>query len=73
MDLVVELSERPTGIIGRAQYNTGIFTSAMVSQMMQHFKFLLEALTISSERHISDLPTLRLMNSCTVRVQALSY
>ena len=55
-DLYVELSERPTGIIGRAQYNTGLFTSAMVSRMMQHFEFLLEALTVSSERQISDLP-----------------
>lgn len=55
-DLYVELSERPTGIIGRAQYNTGLFTSAMASRMMQHFKFVLEALVVSSERHISELP-----------------
>jgi len=55
-DLYVELSERRTGMIGRAQYNAGLFTSAMVSRMMQHFEFLLEAMIVSSGQHISDLP-----------------
>jgi len=55
-DLYVELSERPTGIIGRAQYKTGLFGSAMISSMMQHFEFLLESLVVGSEQHVADLP-----------------
>jgi len=55
-DLYVELSARPTGILGRAQYNTGLFAPAMISSMMQHFEFLLEAFVAGSEQHVADLP-----------------
>jgi hypothetical protein len=57
-DLYLELSERPTGIIGRAQYNTDLFTPATISQMLQQFETLLEALVVNSERRISELPRL---------------
>ena len=57
-DLYLELSERPTGIIGRAQYNTDLFTPATISQMLQQFEMLLEALVVNPERRISELPSL---------------
>jgi hypothetical protein len=55
-DLYLELSDRPTEIVGRAQYSTDIFTPSSVAGLLQDFRVILEALTRSPERLISDLP-----------------
>jgi hypothetical protein len=50
--LYLELSERPDELIGRAQYNTDLFTSAAITQILDDFKVALEGLAAAdpSER-----------------------
>lgn len=55
-DLYLEFSDRPNGIIGRAQYRTSVFTSAMISKLLHHFERVLEFFTTNSEQRLSDLP-----------------
>jgi surfactin family lipopeptide synthetase A len=40
-DLYIEMSDRPEGVIGRAQYNPDLFTSAAMAQTVQDFELLL--------------------------------
>ncbi|MGI9072208.1 MAG: condensation domain-containing protein [Bryobacteraceae bacterium] len=54
-DLYLELSDRPSGIIGRAQYRTDIFTSEMISEFLQNFREVLGAIALNSEQRISSL------------------
>jgi len=46
-DLYIEMSDRPEGIIGRAQYNPELFTSAAIAQTVQDFEIRLKELVAS--------------------------
>jgi hypothetical protein len=40
-------NDRPEGLIGRAQYNPDLFTSAAIAQTVQDYDILLEELVAS--------------------------
>ena len=46
-DLYIEMSDRPEGIIGRAQYNPDLFTSAAIARTVQDFEIRLKELVAS--------------------------
>jgi surfactin family lipopeptide synthetase A len=46
-DLYIEMSDRAEGMIGRAQYNPDLFTSAAIAQTVQDFELLLKELAAS--------------------------
>lgn len=54
-DLYIELNDRAGGLIGRAQYNPDLFTTAAVTRMMEDFRLLLEKVVGHSAQRISDL------------------
>lgn len=41
-DLYIELSDRAEGLIGRAQYNPDLFTTAAITETLKDFRMLLE-------------------------------
>jgi Condensation domain len=55
-DLYLELSERPAGMIGRAQYRTDVFRRADISRLLQDYAAVLQALASNSQQRVSDLP-----------------
>ncbi|MCL1472480.1 non-ribosomal peptide synthetase [Argonema antarcticum] len=57
-DLYLELDERPSGIIGRIEYNTDLFDAATITRMVGHFQTLLEGIVANPEQKISQLPLL---------------
>jgi hypothetical protein len=54
--LYLELSERPNGLLGRAQYNPDMFDATTVGRTLQKWQELLEAAVSNSELRLSDLP-----------------
>lgn len=57
-DLYLELSVRSTGVMGRAQYRTDVFTPAVLSLILEDFNKVLECIMLDCEQHISELPRL---------------
>ncbi|NQE32470.1 non-ribosomal peptide synthetase [Microcoleus asticus] len=57
-DLYLELDERPSGIIGRLEYNTDLFDAATIRRMLGNFQTLLESIVANPEQKISELPLL---------------
>ncbi|MEG3990487.1 amino acid adenylation domain-containing protein [Microcoleus sp. S28C3] len=57
-DLYLELDERPSGIIGRLEYNTDLFDAATIRRMLGNFQTLLEGIVANPEQKISELPLL---------------
>jgi len=56
LDLYLVFDDRPEGIIGRVQYNPDLFDASTVARMIEHYRFLLEAVLADPTRRISDLP-----------------
>jgi surfactin family lipopeptide synthetase A len=54
--LYLELSERPNGLLGRAQYNPDMFGATTVGRTLQKWQELLEAAASNSELRLSELP-----------------
>jgi hypothetical protein len=55
-DLYLEFSDRPDGIIGRAQYNPDLFEAARVQRIARHYQLLLEAATSDPKTRLCELP-----------------
>ena len=53
--LYLELGERPTGLIGRAQFNPEMFDRATISQLLAQWRHLLAALVSRPEMRLSEL------------------
>jgi Condensation domain len=54
--LYFELSERPAGLLGRAQYNPDVFTAETITQMVAQWRDVLEVVVTRPELRLSDLP-----------------
>lgn len=54
VDLYLELDDRPEGLIGRFRYNRDLFAEASITQLLSHFRTLLEGVVADPERAISD-------------------
>jgi surfactin family lipopeptide synthetase A len=50
-DLYLEMSDRAEGLIGRAQYNPDLFTTATIIQTVKDFRLLLERVAASPLTH----------------------
>ena len=57
-DLILDVEERPSGIIGRIEYNTDLFEASTISRTIGHFQTLLEGIVSNPEQKISELPLL---------------
>ncbi|MEG4045367.1 amino acid adenylation domain-containing protein [Microcoleus sp. Pol17_C1] len=57
-DLILDVEERPEGIIGRIEYNTDLFEASTISRTIGHFQTLLEGIVANPEQKISELPLL---------------
>ena len=58
MDLEVHFWELPSGYEGYFIYNTDLFDRATITQMMEHFQTLLEAIVANPQQKLSQLPLL---------------
>jgi hypothetical protein len=54
-DLYLELNDRAGGMIGRAQYNPDLFTTAAITQTLEDFRALLEKVAADPAQPISSL------------------
>jgi surfactin family lipopeptide synthetase A len=54
-DLYLELSERPEGLMGRAQYNPDLFEATTLAAMLKDFQVLLQAAASNPNQKLSDL------------------
>jgi hypothetical protein len=54
--LYLELSERPNGLLGRAQYNPDVFEATTIGRTLQEWQVLLEAAASNPELRLSELP-----------------
>ncbi|MEG4941561.1 amino acid adenylation domain-containing protein [Microcoleus sp. F4-D5] len=57
-DLILDVEERPEGIIGRIEYNTDLFEASTISRTIGHFQTLLEGIVANPEQKILELPLL---------------
>ncbi|MDY6994073.1 MAG: amino acid adenylation domain-containing protein, partial [Pseudomonadota bacterium] len=57
-DLTLELYEREHQLTGWFEYNTTLFTAAVIQRLEQHFQILLEAIVTTPEINLSSLPLL---------------
>jgi surfactin family lipopeptide synthetase A len=55
-DLYLEFSDRPDGMIGRAQFNSDLFESTTVQRVLQDLEALLEVVCTKPHLRISELP-----------------
>jgi non-ribosomal peptide synthetase component F len=53
-DLYLELSERPNGLIGRAQYNPDTFDVAAINRMLEDWQIVLERAASNPETRLSE-------------------
>jgi surfactin family lipopeptide synthetase A len=54
-DLYLELSDRPEGALGRAQYNPDIYEKATVVELLEDFQFLLQSANQNPDLNLSAL------------------
>jgi surfactin family lipopeptide synthetase A len=54
-DLYIELSDRPKGIMGRAQYNPDLFEEDAVAQTVEHFQGVLESVNANPKQRLSEV------------------
>ena len=54
-DLYLELNDRPEGMIGRAQYNPDIFTTAIISRTVEDLQDLMGRVAADPARRLSTL------------------
>jgi amino acid adenylation domain-containing protein len=66
-DLMVELDERPEGIIGRIEYNSDLFDEVTIIRMAGHYQCLLEGIITDPEQSISQLPFLTIREQQQLR------
>ncbi|CBN58601.1 MULTISPECIES: non-ribosomal peptide synthetase [Kamptonema] len=57
-DLILDVEERPEGIIGRIEYNTDLFEASTISRTIAHFQTLLEGIVANPAQKIAELPLL---------------
>jgi len=55
-DLMLELRESDRGINGSVEYNTDLFTSSIIKQIIDNFIALLNGVTTHPDRRIIDIP-----------------
>ncbi len=65
LDLYVVFDDRPSGIIGRVQYNPDLFDALTMSRLVEHYQAVLEAVLADPLQHLSDLPKFRLTEPLT--------
>lgn len=61
LDLYLVLDDRPTGIIGRAQYNPDLFARSTIIRMVEHFRTVLQLFIADPNKQLSWLPRLNLI------------
>jgi hypothetical protein len=54
-DLYIEMNDRAGGMIGRAQYNPDLFTTAVINQTLKDLRLLLEKVVADPAQRISSL------------------
>jgi hypothetical protein len=60
LDLYMVFDDRPSGIIGRVQYNPDLFDSATMGHLVEHYRAVLESVLSNPMMRLSDLVKLRL-------------
>jgi non-ribosomal peptide synthetase component F len=60
LDLYIEIDDRPSGMLGRAQYNTGLFTESTIARMTRDLEKTLAGLIANPEVRLSQIAQLEL-------------
>ncbi|MBW4611888.1 MAG: condensation protein [Desmonostoc vinosum HA7617-LM4] len=55
LDLLLDLRETPQGIIGAFEYNTDLFNSTTITQMIRHFEILLNQIIAQPTAKLNEL------------------
>ena len=54
-DLYLELSDRPQGILGRAQYNPDIYHQTAITDLLEQYRFILERVAQNPDLNLSAM------------------
>ena len=54
-DLYVAFIDRPTGMMGRVQYNPDLFETETIAQMLRHFEQVFESVSMDRLKRLSEL------------------
>ena len=65
LDLYMVFDDRPSGIIGRVQYNPDLFDASTMSRLVEHYQAVLEAVLADPLKHLSALPQFSLTEPLT--------
>jgi myxalamid-type nonribosomal peptide synthetase MxaA len=57
-DLILDIQETDSELIGMFEYNTDLFDGATINRMAEHFRRLLSSIVDNPEQQISELPLL---------------
>ncbi len=57
-DLLLSMEETDTGLTGDFVYNSDLFDSTTITQMVGHFQTLLEGIVANPQQHLAELPLL---------------
>lgn len=57
-DLILSITDTPQGLQTGFEYNADLFEDSTIGRMLEHLRTLLEAIALSPEQRISDLPLL---------------
>ncbi|MDZ8085081.1 MAG: amino acid adenylation domain-containing protein [Nostoc sp. DedQUE12b] len=58
LDIFLSMSESEEGLTGCLEYNTDIFDSTTITQLISNFETLLENIVVNPEQHLSELSLL---------------
>ena len=57
-DIILELDDRPEGLIGRFEYDTDLFDGSTIARMADHWRVLLESVASDIQQTLADIPLL---------------
>lgn len=69
-DLYIEFNERPTGLMGRAQYNPDLFTLETLETLLEDMKSLLASAVVNPQQALLSLPIPRQPNCPSAAVES---
>jgi Condensation domain len=72
-DLYLELSDRASGVLGRAQYNPDLFPGSAITQTLGDLQVLLEGVTANPRQRLADLSGLIAQKSGGPRPSAMGW
>lgn len=67
-DLLLELTETPTGLTGFFEYSTDLFEAGTIARMLANFQTLLEAIVANPDQAIAEMPLISVAEQQQIQI-----